>query len=240
MNQDNRMKEKQPSSRSTTSSRSSGVIRPTPLTRERVVAAAIALADEIGVAPLTVRKLATSLGVGPMALYHHIANKDEILDAMVDAVFAEIELPTEEADWRSGMAQRAHSARAVFARHPWAVPMMDSRNEPGPATLAHHEAVLRCLRRDLPLSMAAHAYALIDAFVYGFALQEAAVPFDDGEGAAEMAAAILASVPDDRYPHLTEMAHEHVMQPGYDFGAEFDFGLELVLDGLAAAVAQAS
>jgi len=206
-----------------------------PLTRERVVAAAVALADEIGVAPLTVRKLAASLGVGPMALYHHVASKDEILGAMIDAVFAEIELPPDKAEWRAGMALRARSARAVFARHPWVAAMMDSRTEPGPATLAHHEAVLRCLRGGLSVRMAAHAYALLDAFVCGFALQEAALPFGDETESAAVAAAILDGIPDDACPHLAEMAREHVLQPGYDIGAEFEFGLELVLDGLAAA-----
>lgn len=213
--------------------------RPGPLTRDRVVAAAIALADDIGVAPLTVRKLAATLGVGPMALYHHVANKDEILDAMIDAVFAEIELSPAGMGWRSAMAARARSARAAFARHPWAPAMMDGRTRPGPATLAHHEAVLGCLRRELPLPMAAHAYALLDAFVCGFALQEAALPFDDGAHAAELASAMLDSLPADTHPHLAEMARDHVMRPGYDFGAEFEFGLELVLDGLAAAAARA-
>lgn len=206
-----------------------------PLTRDSVIAAAIELADETGIAPLTIRKLATRLGVKPMAIYHHIENKDQILDAMVDSVFAEIELPDRNVPWQEGMRARAQSARTVFARHAWAAAMMDSRTHPGPATLAHHDAVLGCLRSGLSLQMAAHAYALIDAFVFGFALQEAALPFQTEAEAAEVASVILATFPRDAYPHLAELTIDHVLQPGYAFGAEFDFGLDIILDGLAAA-----
>jgi len=212
--------------------------RRSPLTPEAVIAGAVELADEIGVDPLTIRKLATHLGVKPMAIYHHVANKDEILDGMVDAVFAEIELPPDGIDWRTGMRIRAHSARAVFARHPWAVALMDSRTNPGPATLAHHDAVLRCLRSGLSLEMAAHAFAVIDAFLFGFAIQEAALPPE--EAMPEIAAALVESFPREAFPHLAELTIDHALRDGYRFGDEFDFGLELVLNGLEAAARRSS
>jgi AcrR family transcriptional regulator len=202
------------------------------LTRQRIIDAAIVLADEIGIHPLTIRRLATALGVKPMALYHHVSSKDDILDGMIDAVFAEIELPVGEPDWRAGMRARCRSARVVLARHPWAAAMMDGRVNPGPATLTHHNAVLGCLRSSLSLPMTAHAYAMIDAYVYGFALQEAALPFNTDDEAAELAETMLAGVPEDAYPHLAELTLHHVLQPGYSFAAEFEFGLELILDAL--------
>ncbi len=118
----------------------------TPLSRERVLAGAVGLADKIGVESLTIRKLATELGVKPMTIYHHVANKEAIIDGMVDNVFAEIDSPPTDRDWKSAMRQRAQSARSVLARHPWAAPLMESRTNPGPATLSHHDAVIDCLR----------------------------------------------------------------------------------------------
>ncbi|MFK7997392.1 MAG: TetR/AcrR family transcriptional regulator [Granulosicoccus sp.] len=204
-----------------------------PLHIEAVIDGAVRLADQHGVEPLTIRKLATHLGVKPMAIYHHVSGKEAILDGMVDRVFSEIELPPDDVDWRTGMRVRAHSARAVFARHHWAASMMDSRNTPGPATLRHHDAVLRCLRSGLSLTMAAHAYALIDAFIFGFALTEAALPAENDEELTELATDILDGFEEDAYPHLTELTVNHILQPGYSFGAEFDFGLDLILEGLA-------
>jgi AcrR family transcriptional regulator len=210
------------------------------LTRESVIAAAVGLADVIGVDPLTIRKLATSLKVKPMAIYHHVASKNEILDGMIDAVFAEIELPPDDVGWQEGMRIRTRSARLVLARHPWAAAMMDGRVNPGLATLTHHDAVLRCLRSGLSLPMAAHAYALIDAYVFGFALQEAALPFSNEEEAAQVATAMLESFPREAFPHLAELTIEHVLQPGYNFAEEFDFGLELILSALSSATARQS
>ena len=213
----------------------------TPLSKPTVIAGAVELADEIGIDPLTIRKLATRLGVKPMAIYHHVANKDEILDGMVDSVFAEIELPPDGDDWRTAISVRARSARAALARHPWAAGMMESRPNPGPATLGHHDAVIGCLRRaGFSLEMTSHAYALVDAFIYGFALQEAALPFDTPEETAAVAEAIMESFPTDAYPHLGEFTIDYVLRPGYRFGAEFEFGLDLILDGLDAAARRAT
>ena len=211
----------------------------TPLSRDRVIEAAVALADRIGIEPLTIRKLADELGVGPMTIYHHVANKEDILDGMVDTVFAEIELPPEDEDWTKAIALRARSAREVLARHRWAAPLMESRTDPGPATLGHHDAVLGCLRRaGMSWPLVGHAYAMIDAYIYGFALQEAGLPFDTPEEAVAMAEMMVQHFPADLYPNLAAFTFDHVLQPGYDFAAEFDVGLELILDGLVEAVAR--
>lgn len=224
----------------TPASPAGGSPRRPPLSRDAVIAGAVALADRIGTHPLTIRRLAEHLGVKPMAIYHHVANKDEILDGMVDAVFAEIALPPDGVDWPEGMRIRARSAREVLARHPWAAHMMDSRQNAGPATLAHHDAVLRCLRGGLSLPMAAHAFALIDAFLFGFAIQEAALPFETPEQVEQVATAMLETFPRDAYPHLAELTLDHVLRPGYSFSAEFEFGLEIILDGLAGAAARSA
>ena len=220
-----------------TTSTDPGPISPRPpLTRRRVLEAALALADRGGIESLSMRKLAQELGVEAMSLYHHVANKDEILDGLVDIVFGEIELPSGP-DWRSAMRQRAVSARAALRRHPWATPLMESRASPGPANLRHHDAVLGVLRgAGFPLELAAHAYSLLDAYLYGFALQEASLPFSTPEETAEVASSIMAEMAAGAYPHLTELAVEHVLQPGYDYGNEFRFGIELLLDGLERAL----
>ncbi len=208
------------------------------LSRERVIAAAVALADGIGVDALTIRKLAVELDVKPMTIYHHVPNKEAIIDGMIDLVFSEIDLPPTDAHWKQAIRQRATSARVVLARHRWAAPLMESRTSPGPATLRHHDAVIGCLRSGgFSLEMTAHAYAVIDAFIYGFALQEANLPAIDGDDMADLAQSITAAMPEGAYPHLVEFTTEHVLQPGYDFGREFDFGLDVILDGLDAVAA---
>ena len=210
-----------------------------PLTRERVLRAAMDLADAEGLGALTMRALAERLGVKPMALYHHVANKEEILDGIVDVVFAEIELPTADGDWRDAMRRRAASAREVLGRHPWAIALMESRTSPGPATLRHHDTVLGIFRgAGFSIALTAHAYALLDSYVYGFALQEAMLPIHGSDAASEVAESIMERFATGEYPHMVELATEHVMRPGYDFGHEFGFGLELILDGLAQAAAR--
>lgn len=205
----------------------------TALSRAVVIAAAVELADEVGIGPLTIRRLADRLGVRPMSIYHYVAGKDEILDGMVDAVFAEMALPPDGLDWKEAMRVRARSARVVLARHPWATPLLDGRTSPGPATLRHHDAVIGCLRRGgLSAAMTAHAVALLDAFVYGFAIQEAALPFRGEPPIAEVAEQIVAALPEDAYPDFVAFARDHVLRPGYRFGDEFEFGLDVVLDGL--------
>ena len=210
-----------------------------PLTVERVVEGAMALADRIGIHPLTIRRLAEALDTKPMTIYHHVPNKDAILDGMIERVFAEISRPPVDLEWKEAMRHRCLSAREVLGRHPWAVPLMESRTTPLPETLGHHDAVLGCLRRGgLSLEMTAHAYALLDSYVYGFALQEANLPATGGEALTDLAEEMIQPLPHDVFPHLTEFTTQYVLQPGYDFRAEFEFGLDLVLDGLAAMVAR--
>jgi AcrR family transcriptional regulator len=204
-----------------------------PLSRDRVLSAAVAFADEGGIASLSMRKLGEALAVEAMSLYNHVANKDELLDGMVDLVFGEIELPAGGAGWKAAMRQRAVSARQALSRHPWAIALMSSRTSPGPATLRHHDAVIGSLRQaGFSIAMAAHAFSVIDSYIYGFALQEATLPFDTAEETAELAQAILSQLRPDDYPHLTELTVEHVLQPGYDYADEFEFGLDLILEGL--------
>ncbi len=205
----------------------------TPLTRERVLRAAVAFADSSGIGSLSMRKLGEVLGVEAMSLYNHITNKDELLDGMVDLVFSEIDLPAGGADWKTAMRQRAVSAREALTRHRWAIGLMESRSSPGPATLRHHDAVLGSLREaGFSVEMAAHAFSLLDSYTYGFALQEASLPFDTGQATAELAEMIMAGFAAGEYPHLTELTITHVLKPGYDYGSEYEFGLDLILDGL--------
>ncbi|MEW5854349.1 MAG: TetR/AcrR family transcriptional regulator C-terminal domain-containing protein [Myxococcota bacterium] len=203
-----------------------------PLTRERVLRAAMAVADEGGVASLTMRKLAEKLGVEAMSLYYHVANKDEILDGMVDAVFSEIDLPV-GVDWKTAMRQRALSARAALKRHRWAIGVLESRANPGPATLRHHDAVLGCLRNaGFSVELAAHAFSALDSYIYGFALQELNLPFSNTEELEKVAASIMKDMPVDAYPHLSELVVQHVLKPGYAYANEFEYGLNLLLDSL--------
>ena len=204
-----------------------------PLSRERVIVEAVALADENGIGTLTMRRLADRLHVEPMSLYHHVANKDKILDGMVDVVFGEIELPSTHAEWKRAMRDRAASARDALRRHPWAIGLMESRATPGPATLRHHDAVIGCLRdAGFAIELTAHAFSAIDSYLYGFAMQELNLPFTTPQETAEMAVTFLEQFPAQEYPHLAELTTEHVMQPGYDYGNEFQYGLDLILDGL--------
>ena len=203
-----------------------------PLSRERVLQAAVDFADAGG-GPLSMRKLGETLGVEAMSLYNHVANKDELLDGMVDHVFGEIELPAEGTDWRTAMRRRAMSVREVMRRHRWAIGLMESRATPGPLTLRHHDAVIGCLRRaGFSIEMAAHAFSLLDSYIYGFALEEASLPFHTAEETADLAQTILEQFPADDYPHLAELTVKHVLQPGYDYGDEYEFGIDLILDGL--------
>jgi AcrR family transcriptional regulator len=207
--------------------------RRAPLTRERVLQTAIRLADQGGLESLSMRKLGQELGVEAMALYYHFANKDEVLDGIVDLVFREIDLPSRGPDWKTAMRRRAISLRDVLSRHRWAIGQMESRRNPGPANLRHHDAVIGSLRASgFTVEMTAHAYSLLDGYIYGFALTKMNLPFDTSEDVAEMAQTMLEPFAADEYPNLVEFITEHAMKPGYDFGYEFEYGLDLLLDGL--------
>ena len=208
------------------------------LNRERVLTAALALADEEGIESLTMRRLGQALGVEAMSLYNHVANKEDLLDGIIDMVFAEIELPAAGAEWKSAMGDRARSLRAALVRHRWAIGLMDSRTSPGPATLRHHDAVIGCSRKaGFSIEMSAHAFSLIDSYVYGFVLQEVTLPFDDNDDLDDMVGPILPNVQAGDHPYLAELTVEHVLQVGYNYASEFDFGLALILDALESAPA---
>jgi AcrR family transcriptional regulator len=204
-----------------------------PLTKERVFQAAVVLADERGLESLTMRALGEELGVEAMSLYHYVANKGELLDGMIDVVFSEIELPSGEADWKTAMRRRASSTREALARHRWAVGLLESRVSPGPANFRLHDAVLGCLREaGFSVENAVHAYSVQDAYIYGFALQEKTLPVDTPGELAEAAESMRRQFSADEYPHIAETITEHVTKSGYDFADEFEFGLDLILDGL--------
>ena len=205
------------------------------LTRAGIVAAAVGVADAEGVAALSMRSVGKRLGVEAMSLYHHVANKEDLLDGMVDAVFAEFHAPEVGGAWREEMRARHHSARAVLKKHPWAVGMMDSRRNACFETLRHHDAVLGCLREaGFSLALTGHAFAVLDAHLYGFLVQELSLAFDGEQDLAELGEQILTALPEGQLPYFREFTLEHALQPGYDFGDEFEVGLELLLDGLAA------
>src|SRR3954468_7614056 len=210
------------------------------LSRDRVLRAAVGLADSGGLESLTMRRLGQHLGVEAMSLYKHVANKEDLLDGMVDLVFAQIELPSPDSGWRIAMRERAVSARAALVAHPWATPLMQSRTAPGPATLRHHDTVIGTLRgAGFSVELTAHAFSALDAYIYGFALQERSLPFETAEEAEEVGRQMFARMPAGEFPHLTELTLEHILRPGYDYGDEFGYGLELVLDGLDRALGQA-
>lgn len=214
-------------------------VSPQRLTAERVIEGAVVLADRVGTEALTIRKLAEQLDVKPMTIYHYLPSKEAILDGMVDHVFAEIDLPPADLPWQDAILVRCRSMRQVLARHRWAAPLMENRTNPGPALLRHHDAVLGCFRRaGFSLELVGHAYAVVDAFLYGFALQEASLPATAGEDMAELVDTIMEQMPADAYPYLTEFTIGRVLQPGYDFGAEFEVGIGLVIDGLSRAAAR--
>ena len=204
-----------------------------PLDRDHIVDTAIALADAGGIESLSMRKLAGELGVEAMSLYYHVPNKDALLDAMVDRVIGEIALPSLESPWKTEMRKRAVSAHEVLLRHPWAIGLVDSRTNRAPESLRYYDAMVGCLlNAGFPMDLAAHALSAIDAYVYGFGIQQLNLPLQDEDQVAEVTEDLLAQMPTDEYPYMTRMIVEHALQSGYDFSAEFTWGLDLVLDAL--------
>jgi len=204
-----------------------------PVTRERAVRVAVALADAGGIDSLSMRKLAGELGIEAMSLYYHVRNKDDLLDAMVEAVVSQIALPSKGAHWKTALRERADSERTVLGQHPWAISLIDSRTTP--ATLKHHDAMIGCLTAaGFTMPMVGHALSLVDSYVHGFALQEDALPLDESGDIGEATENIMAQQESmaEMFPHLAQMAVELVLQPGYKYGNEFEFGIQLILDGL--------
>ncbi|MDR5700995.1 TetR/AcrR family transcriptional regulator [Agromyces aerolatus] len=205
------------------------------LDRTQVVVAAVARADQAGLDQLSMRSLAHELGVVPMALYKHVANKDELLDGMVDLVWSEVEPPRIGAPWRQGMRARTVSLREALRRHRWAIGLMEARMRPGPANLRQHNAMMGCLRESgFSFRTTVHVTTVLDAYVYGFALQEHTLPFETPAQSGEVAAQHMESVPPEAaaaFPYLVEVVTE-LAQAGYDHDDEFETGLELILDGI--------
>ncbi|MGM0931025.1 MAG: TetR/AcrR family transcriptional regulator [Actinomycetota bacterium] len=207
------------------------------LSRQRVVQAAIEHADSAGLDALTMRKVAEMLQAAPMSLYRHVSNRDDLIDAMIDVLFGEIPLPLGSAHWRMAMRDRALALRDLLARHRWAIGLMESRRRPGPANLRHHDAVIGKLRSaGFDVGMVAHAYSVLDGYIYGFALTRMSIPFETTDEMAVMAQDMFEPLPANDYPNLAEFISDHVMKPGYDYREEFEYGLDLILNGLEQAL----
>lgn len=203
------------------------------LTRERIIDAAVRVADRGGVPAVSMRNVGKELGVEAMSLYHHVAGKDALLDGIADWVFAQVEAPSADEPWREAMVRRAESARRAVGTHPWALGLIESRRAPLPALLKHHNAVLACLRTNgFSIPLAAHAFSAIDSYVYGFVLTEVNLPFNENSGADEFASQMQRELPADDYPYLVELLTNHVVGQDYSYGDEFEYGLDLILDSL--------
>jgi AcrR family transcriptional regulator len=194
---------------------------------------AVRLADQGGVESLSMRKLAQELGVEAMSLYHHVKNKEDILDGMVDIVSREIELPAYNTDWKEAIRNWATSLRTVLTRHPWAIGLMYSRATPSLTNMQNINTVIGCFRRaGFSVQMAANALSLLDSYIYGFVLQEVNLPFGDSSEFAEGVEGIAQQLPPDDFPFLLELSSELVLQPGYSYGNQFQFGFDLILESL--------
>jgi AcrR family transcriptional regulator len=202
-----------------------------PLSREKVLAAALRIADGEGIEALSMRKLAQELGVKAMSLYNHVTNKDDIVDGIVDMVVGEIEVPEIGSDWKTAMRRRAISAHGVLLCHPWATMVMMSRMNMGSAMLRYIDATLGCLREaGFSFEMADRAWNAIDSHIYGFTLQELNFPLQPNEY-SQAARDFVSLIPSDRYPYMNQLTH-YVMEGRYDGLHDFEFGLGLILDGL--------
>lgn len=203
-----------------------------PLTRQSILEAAVRHADSFGIGSLSMRELGRDLGVEAMSLYNHVANKDELLDGMVDAVLDEIPLPEPGSPWKDAMRARAFAARAAFTRHHWVPGLVDARMSGGPRRLRYFNAILGTLKRaGFPIDLASRAFSLLDSYIYGFCRQNDSRPAD-ATGEISSAEAFLQTLPTEEYGYVAEMAQRYAAGPAYDADADFSFGLDLILAGL--------
>jgi AcrR family transcriptional regulator len=203
------------------------------LNQDRIIEAAVRVADRGGGSQVSMRNVGKELGVEAMSLYHHLAGKDALIDALADWIFTQIQEPEPADPGRPAMVARAASARRTLAQHPWALGLIESRRSPGPALLRHHDAVLGCLRSNgFSIVLASHAFSALDAYVYGFVVTELNLPITAGESVAEFVEEIRDMLPADTYPHLVEMITDQVVGKDYAYSGEFEFGLDLILDSL--------
>jgi AcrR family transcriptional regulator len=202
------------------------------LSRERVLRAAMALADERGIEALTMRELAGRLGVEAASLYNHVSGKDDLLLGMASIVIAGIDLPSEDTSWREAMRRRAMSARGLFARHPWAAALIDTRMQVEPAGLAYADRVLgTLLRAGLTPAIAGNAFLVLDSYIYGYERQRSILARDDGGDSTDAALEVADAIPPGAFPALAQVAAAYAEQP-FDEDAGFAFGLDLLLDGI--------
>jgi AcrR family transcriptional regulator len=207
--------------------------RRVPLDRERVLRAAMALADADGIEALSMRRLGHTLGVEAMSLYNHVSNKDEILTGLVDIIVGDIDIAEGAGDWKEAMRRRAISMRRTFVRHPWALGLLESRQSVGPAALRYFDAVLGVLRRaGFSVVMAVRVFSILDSYAYGFSIQEKNLPSGSATETRELTEHFLRQLPADDYPNLTEVAADMAKKSGFDFTKEFEIGLDLILETL--------
>lgn len=204
-----------------------------PLSRERVLRAAIGLADAGGIEALSMRRLAQELGVEAMSLYYHVANKGDILDGIVDMVVGEMELPLPDAEWKSAIRTTAVSAHEILVRHPWSASLVLSGSGLSMARLRYMDAILGTLRRaGFSAEMTDHAYHALDSHIMGFTLWQVGMNLGSEEDLKAMAGQFLARLSTEDFPYLAEHVEQHLKPSDPDDVGEFAFGLELVLDGL--------
>ncbi len=204
-----------------------------PLTRERVLRAALTLADKGGIESLSMRKLGQELGVEAMSLYHHVANKDDIIDGIVETVLEEVEDPSWEGDWKAEIRHTAISSYEAFLRHRWACSLLMHRPRVSPARMGWMEALLRTLREaGFSADMTHHAYHALDSHITGFTLWQVNMPFETKAELVDLAEDFLREIPADEYPYTIEHIDQHLAPSSPDGPTEFEFGLDLILDGL--------
>jgi AcrR family transcriptional regulator len=202
-----------------------------PLNRERILRTAIRLADEGGLESVSMRRIGQALRVEAMSLYKHVANKDDILDGVADLVTSDFEVPANDVDWKTAIRRSAISAHGILLRHPWASSLIESRVNAGPARLRYLDAIIGILvAAGFPMPTVLRAIMALDSHTYGFVLQELAWPFDV-EHAPEAAAAFARGLPAGEYPNVLAMAEMVTTAPG-GVPVDFEFGLDLILDGL--------
>jgi AcrR family transcriptional regulator len=205
--------------------------RRVPLSRGRVLRAAISLADESGIEALSMRRLAEELGVKAMSLYNHVANKSELLDGIVDAAWGEIVLPTGDADWKDAIREISISAHQTLLRHPWASGFY-LRTKPGLSRLRYGDSLLGCFRNaGFSEDLTYHAYHIIESYITGYTYQVLSFRTMDTKQFEDIAGRFLRGEFADDYPHFTEHALQH-MEPDRDDVSAYELGLDLILDGL--------
>jgi len=203
----------------------------TLLSQSAIIEAAAEVADAGGVGAVSMRSVAKVLGVEAMSLYYHVANKEALLDALANWVFEQIVLPELSDDWRAAMITRARSARSVLSKHPWALGMLESRSTPGEKLLEHHDRILGCLMGGgMTPVLAAHAFSAIDSYIYGFVLTEISLSTAPENQTDEGFSAEVAKQA-EKYPNMALIALEAMNGHSFTFEDEFEYGLNLILDG---------